>query len=122
MRPLALFLVLLGGCAGVSTGIESLKERGYQRISLGTRTQSGEWQENPYYELWVKESREVDRKVHACLVPRKEQYQWGLTLYVNNKETWSRESAIRITGTDCVVSGSLPEGTLRYGVSFTYWQ
>lgn len=122
MHRLTVCLVLLGGCAGVSTGSGSFAERGYQRISMGTRAQSGEWQENPNYELWVKESREGDRKVHACVVPRKAQYQWKLTVYVDNRERWSRESPIRISGTDCVVSGSLPEGALNYGVHFTYWE
>lgn len=122
IHPLAFLLVLLAGCAGVGTGSASLTERGYQKIGVGTWSQSGQWQENPNYELWIKESQEGDRKVHACIVPRKEQYQWKLTVYVDNKETWSRESAMRISGTDCVASGSLPAGALRYGVSFTYWQ
>jgi hypothetical protein len=122
VHPLAFLFVLLAGCAGVSTGSESLTERGYQKIGVGTWSQSGQWQENPNYELWIKESQDVDRKVHACIVPRKEQYQWKLTVYVDNKERWSRESAMRISGTDCVVSGSLPAGALKYGVSFTYWQ
>lgn len=124
MRTRALCLVLLAGCAGVGvgSGSDSLTERGYQRIGMGTREQSGQWHESPNYELWVKESREGGRKVHACLVPRQEEYQWKLTLYVDNKETWSRESGTRIRGTDCVVSGPLPEGTLGYRVGFTYWQ
>jgi phenolic acid decarboxylase len=105
----------------VSTENGPPSERGYQRVSMGI-SQSGQWQENATYELWVKESREVDRKVHACLVSGKQQYQWKLTVYVGNKETWSRESAMRISGTDCIVSGSLPEGTLGYAVSFSYWQ
>src|SRR5262245_11454798 len=115
-------VVLLTGCAGVSPAIGSLNEQGYERIAIGTRSQSGQWLENPNYELWVKERREVDRKIHACLVPKKEQYQWTLTLYVGNKETWTRRSPMRIRGTDCVVSDALPDGTVRYGVSFTYWQ
>lgn len=121
MHSLAFFLVLLAGCVGVPTETGSPSERGYQRIRMGT-SQSGQWQENANYELWVKESREVDRKVHACLVSGKQQYQWTLIVYVSNKETWSRQSAMRISGTDCIVSGSLPEGTLGYTVSFTYWQ
>jgi hypothetical protein len=122
VTTLALLLGLLTGCGGVSIRPDSLVERGYERVALGSREPSGRWHENPNYELWVKESREGARNVHACLVPRQEEYQWKLVLHVANKEAWSRESPVRIRGMDCIVSGPLPDGALNYTVSFTYWQ
>ncbi len=128
MWLVALALILLGGCARVAMDLETLQAQGYQRFPVMFLTPSGEWREEPKYELWVKESRADERSVRLCLVPKIQgaAYHWAVTVYVENRDAWSYESG-QLAGLpyirqriDCTVSRPLPEGPLSYGVSYVY--
>jgi hypothetical protein len=113
--------------------VETLRAEGYQRRNVIQFTPSGARREVDLYELWVKESRETGRIIHACLVPKVEGagYKWQLKVYVDDKETWSYETgpmtrhmgqASLRRGIDCIVSDSLPEGRVNFDVGYAYWQ
>ena len=128
MKGLAIVLIFLGGCAGVAMSVETLREQGYQRIRTMFVTATGELRESDLHELWVKESRDEGRRAHYCLVPKTAAgYNWRITVYVDDKETWEYESgplsgrpSVRM-GIDCTVSPPLPEGRLSTFTNFAYW-
>ncbi|MCI0371805.1 MAG: hypothetical protein L0214_10600 [candidate division NC10 bacterium] len=129
--PLALALIVLVGCAGTVMTVETLRTEGYE--SLTFITPSGQRQEPDRYEVWVKESREAERTVRACLVPKIEGagYHWRLIVLAGGKETWSYESGplqrekgptMMRRGIDCTASEPLPEGRLSFQIHYVSWE
>jgi len=135
MRSTALFgvLVILAGCAGLVTDVASLQAQGYKKSPMTFVTATGEQREMTNCDLWVKVTRpegasahEAGQIVHACLVPKTSGagFDWRLTVYVDDKDTWSYESGrgpFR-QWIDCTTSRPLPEGRLSWRVWYTYWQ
>lgn len=129
-----LIVSVLVACAHVPMDRDGLQAESYQQIPVTYMGPSGERHEVEDYELWVKEIREAGRTLGVCLVPRREGigYQWGVTVFVDAKATWSYESypmtglvpggASLRRGIDCTVSRPLPDGRLSFGVKFVYWE
>jgi hypothetical protein len=129
--PSLLLIVSLLGCAGMITDVASLRNQGYQPISLGYATATGERRE-PGIELWWKETQDPQSRAHFCLVPQSQfagaGYQWAMAVEIDGKETWIYESGsfgpqpTRRMGIDCTVTVPLPEGQLTFRVTqFQFW-
>ncbi len=130
MNLVLLGLALLVGCAGRGLDAESLRAQGYQHIPIMTYSgsASGERQPVPDYEIWAKESREPERRVHVCLIPkvRAAEYNWRVTVAIDGAEVWRHERGAaqgpppqKGSPTHCAVSPPLPEGRLTYGIWFS---
>jgi hypothetical protein len=129
MGLLAFAQILLVGCAGVPTTVDSLRAEGYQQIRMVAITQTGERRETRNYTLWMKETREAGRRVRFCLMPMIAEagYNWRITVYIDDKETWTYESGplsgqpLMRVGIDCTISPSLPEGRLSTRTQTMTW-
>lgn len=128
---LGLAPLLLAGCGWALMDVERLGAEGYRKSTMTYISPSGGRREVENYELWTKESQEGGRTLRLCLVPKVvgAGYNWRVTVFVEDKETWSYESGSlhgkpqtlqRVV--DCTVSRLLPEGQLTWGVNFTYWE
>jgi len=82
MRRLVSALLFLTGCAGIFMDVETLRAQGYQPTGTVYQTVTGEVRKAPF-ELWWKETRDPERRLHFCLVPGPEivaaGYNWGIS-------------------------------------------
>jgi hypothetical protein len=119
---LAAVLLLLSGCANSRGTVDSLKVLGYECPKIYFVTSTGERREQDAYDLWIKESRDTERRAHFCVVPRggSAGYFWGISVFVDGREVFSYDRPkVRMEGISCIDTDPIPEGRMNFNVRYT---